>query len=1816
MKKLVPGLSAISAILLFAISVPAIAGEHDLLNAKKVPPPSLSFVENKGQVTNQDGKPRNDIDFKLATSDVIVFAGSGALHYQWNKAEAAPRTGAKKQAVTTQSYRMDVVLLGANKNAEVITAEKQEYLETYYMPQYNGSVSAYNRVAYKNIYPNIDWVLYSKDGQVKYDFVVHPGGDPKQIKLQYNGATSLKMKDGGVIAETPYGNITEQKPYSYNASTKQEIASSFVVSENILSFDIATNTTTHDIVIDPLLDWSTYYGGTNYDAAIDVAADASGNAYMCGSTISSSNIATTGSYQVTFGGFEDAFLVKFNITGTRQWATYYGGIEYDNFVDIEIDGSNNIYVAGETGSSSGIASSGAHQTAFGANFNYDIYLVKFNASGARQWATYYGGGGHDIWASVATDASGNVYLAGETSSTSAIATSGAYKTAITGAQDGFLAKFNSSGVRQWGTYFGGTAHDRFYNLACDPSGNIYACGETQSTSGIATTGAHQTAHGTGTWDGMIAKFAGAGTLTWATYYGGSGADRVNGVSCDASGNVYFGGTTGSTFGIATTGSYQATLNNTGSGSNTDGYLAKFNASGVRQWATYFGGGGNDRVLDIAVDGVNNKIFLSGHTESTNRISTGISSYQVFLNGGSDLFMCNFDNNGLLEYGTYLGGNGLEYENGSGLTINSGKLYIAGGTYSSIGIANGNAYQSTLAGNADGFLASVIITSTVFINQPFNDTLFCSGASFNLPYTVIGFFYAGNVFTAQLSDANGSFDAPVTLGTLAATGSGVIACTIPANTPTGGGYRIRIAASAPAGYSGNNGKNIGIGKGPIVTPVATTNAPICAGSTLNLLAATSTLGVTYSWTGPNGYASDAQNPTRVNGDVPMSGDYIVKTTLYGCPEQKDTVTVLVKPMPASPTAGSNSPVCETKNINLTASSVTPGVSYSWSGPNAYVGSVQNPVLTPATMAMAGTYTVTADLNGCMLTATTNVQVKTMPAMPTVGSNSPLCAGSDLNLTSASTTPGVTYSWAGPGSYTSSAQNPTRTSATVAMSGIYTVTANLSGCTQADAINVVVKPMPANPTAGSNTPLCEGSTINLTSGTATPGVSYSWAGPNSFASNAQNPTIPNSTSGMSGSYTVTIDLNGCVQNAMTDVVVSPKPANVNATGDANICAGNSINLDVTSSSPGASFSWTGPSGFTFAGASTTITNATTARSGTYTATATLNGCSVTDNVTVTVRTSPAMPVLGSNGPICSGSTLNLTSTTITGVMYDWSGPSGYTSNAQNPTIPGATTANSGIYTLTVTNGSNCSQVASINAVVNSFPDMPSVNSNSPVCDGEDLFLTSFTPTTGVSYSWTGPGGFVSAQQNPARFNVSTAATGTYTVTVTRNGCSRSRTASVVVNPVPVITNISSNSPVCINTTMTLFAQSDVSGASYSWIGPNGFFSSVQNPVLNNVPANNAGVYSVTATIGGCTSAVATTSVSVGINTPTPVVSNDGPICIGSNLQLQASSIPGAVYSWTGPNGFTSNLQNPMLTNVQTINGGNYTVSADVNGCVSLPATTSVTINPASFVNIYATPNDTICNGTPVTFMSLAINPGTSPVYRWYKNNIQVPGATGSNYTDPSPVNGDDYLCVMSNTADCGVSHADSSSRVRMQVLQKTTPGVVIIADQDKLFSPYQWVTFTAVAADAGDNPVYQWKKNGQDVIGANAATWSTANLKNEDTITVVVTSDYLCSDPGMIESNKIGIVMTTGVEEKTALTGIELYPNPNSGNFTVGGTVPATGAIRIEVQNAVGQVVYRSTVETNGTGWNIPVTLPDIANGIYLMRLYAGGQETAIRFTINK
>lgn len=702
MKKI--SISSLLATLIFATPSLCSARQSSVRDSR-----SLYFLENKGQIADQYGRARNDIGFAVPAGNMNVFIGNGQLHYQFSRLEKVNTSNGMPAGSLSandpgkgeiSTYRLDVSLLGCDPMAKVIATEKQDYQEHYYTANSRPAgihASAFSKITYKDIYPGIDWVIYIKGSGLEHEFVVGPSGNPADIKLSYSGATSLTIdNNGGLVATTPMGTVKEMAPVCYNSEGK-EIPSSFTIKEGVVSYDV--NNRKGPMVIDPLLLWGTYYGPDSSTSPFyGVACDDSAKVYVAGLTWSGvdGSIATSGAYQVTFGGLTDAFLVKFDSSGNRLWATYYGGTNGDWATGIACDNRRNVYIGGVTSSTTGISTPGSHQPTYGGGAR-DAFLAKFNSDGVLQWGTYVGGSGANTPSSVSCDSNGHVNIAGESNDVNNISTPGSFQPTRAGGWDAFLVQFDTAGVRQWGTYYGGSA-DEFGGVHTNDNQYIYLASLTPSATGIASLGAYQSALGGGGSDIFVAKFALNGFRMWGTYFGGEGSDNLGGITCDKLGYIYVLGTTSSTTAIASPGCYQSAI----AGGATDAFLAKFEPElGYRVWGTYFGGP-NDETVGLSRIGTDdsNHVYILGNTASTTGIATVYGWQTAYGGGSSDGFFSKFSSVGDLEWSTYYGGSLTDEVRSCAWDGKS--MYICGITNSPNNIATPGSFLPVGGGGASAF----------------------------------------------------------------------------------------------------------------------------------------------------------------------------------------------------------------------------------------------------------------------------------------------------------------------------------------------------------------------------------------------------------------------------------------------------------------------------------------------------------------------------------------------------------------------------------------------------------------------------------------------------------------------------------------------------------------------------------------------------------------------------------------------------------------------------------------------------------------------------------------------------------------------------------------------------------------------------------------------------------------------------------------------------------------------------------------------------------------------------------------------------------
>lgn len=732
-------------------------------SVSKKSPAQYGFIENKGQISDQNGKPNPGVTFLFNGPGLNVQLKANSFSYDvyttelkkkpdWAKIASLPNEQREEFDVLYNFHRIDIQFSGANPTPEISAQNPAADYLNYYngvTPESGAThVKHYQKVVYKNIYPNIDieFLVSETSGRsFKYNFIVHPGGNPADIKLNIEGAKNtyltFKNKHAAIVIETAFGELQETVPMSYqesNGKTFPVDANFTRLENNLYGISVPQYNRLNTLVIDPKPDmrYASYFGGSVIDYAYGITSDASDNIHITGMTTSTTSIATTGAFQTTYGGtgtyqsLGDIFISKFNSSGALQWSTYFGGTGSDAGQSIKVNSSGDIYIEGMSTTTTGMGTTGSFQPSYGGSTYFDVILAKFSSSGARTWSTYYGGTGNDRGNQncLVLDASGNVYITGtnNTANNSAITTSGAYQTTngSTSAYDApFVSKFSPSGAIIFGTYFGGggSYHNQSYALALDASNNVYMTGGCTGT-GFVTTGTHQGSLG-GATDAYIVKLNSTGTaLLWATYYGGTGNDIGTGIGVDASGNIMLTGYSVSTGNISTTGAYQSTYG----GGTYDAFVAYFNASGVRQWGTYLGGSAQDVARSGKMDNLGN-IYITGDFSSTGLATSG--AYQTTNAGAADAVIAKFNSAGIPQFITYYGGSLEDLPFNIDLD-GRGNLYIAGRTVSTSGIATTGAFQTSYTGGTyDAFFSKFQeagVGNNASVAAFISPTKFCAG----------------------------------------------------------------------------------------------------------------------------------------------------------------------------------------------------------------------------------------------------------------------------------------------------------------------------------------------------------------------------------------------------------------------------------------------------------------------------------------------------------------------------------------------------------------------------------------------------------------------------------------------------------------------------------------------------------------------------------------------------------------------------------------------------------------------------------------------------------------------------------------------------------------------------------------------------------------------------------------------------------------------------------------------------------------------------------------------------------------------------------
>lgn len=794
------------------------------------------------------------------------------------------------------------------------------------------------------------------------------------------------------------------------------------------------------------------------------------------------------------------------------------------------------------------------------------------------------------------------------------------------------------------------------------------------------------------------------------------------------------------------------------------------------------------------------------------------------------------------------------------------------------------------------------------------------------------------------------------------------------------------------------------------PLATPN--LCGGDTLFLFAnppSPGSQGFLYEWYLNDIFFSADENPVIPNVDGSLSGVYkVVVEGITGC-RSEGTVLVNIEEITYRPEIAANTSICSTDDIVLGVMDLPPdnNVTYHWyqgMPPNGtLLGSTAEPSFTIAGPHAVGNqdFYLIVETNECASAPSNVARIQTVekPFVELIFADTSICEGESVNLGTSTVGPDLIYSWSGPNDFSSNEQFPEIGPLDELDEGFYLLSISKGGCVSDQAsVELNIRAKPERPTISSNGPICRDNTLSFS--TLSSGASaYHWIqdGNNEFVTTNPTYSVSNADEGDAGSWQLFIVRNGCASDLSnpTQAVVNPRPTAGAAALPNPVCQGGDIVLQGTSDLGGVIFQWNGPGLDTEQTIQNlTLTNASFLDQGNYQLKVTsLSGCADTTSIFVQVLEGISQVDLSYSAPNCFYAPTNVELTALTfppddgSYTYSWSGPNNFQFEGSNATIPAATGAQSGTYSVSVTTAEGCSVVENLFVELQDAPERPvrpfTQDGVTAFCNGEEitLFTTDYNiPGRDVTYFWQkGNLSMVTTEERSLTIDAADLTDdGDYKVYVVIDGCAslESDLTNVTVHPIPNI-EASSNSPVCRGDNIRLSASS-VDGASYKWSADGfEFSSSIQFPSFNsdNQPSED-GTYKVVSVVNGCPSDTARVEVRVKPRPAVPMVSNDGPHCISHpqavlTLSLSENSLTeGAVYSW-----FDSFSEDPLETPdtnrvfsfsdfTNYIGDGTFPffVNATLDGCTSTRRdTTFAQLNRIPSSQAFAGIDTSICLGT---------------------------------------------------------------------------------------------------------------------------------------------------------------------------------------------------------------------------------------------------------------
>ena len=670
---------------------------------------SLSFEVNQGQ----------------ADSTIKFLARGRGYTLLLTDTEALLKLPAAKQAHADEKLpwiRMQHI--GANPKPQVKGSDLTQAKSHYYLGNNPGAwrtnISHYAKVGYTGVYPGVDLVYYGNEGQLEYDYVLASGADPGLITLEFQGIDRLSTNvTGDLVIASGSGELYLKKPRAYqwfDGSARPVDSAYSIKGQHQIGFELGAFDPSLPLVIDPVLTYSTYLGGSEDDRGLGVAVDAEGNTYVAGVT-QSANFPQ--SSNTPGAAAEDLFVAKLNPAGNALvYSAYLGGAAAELGRALAVDAAGNVYLSGGTRSNNFPVTPGAFQTTLRGGS--DAFVLKLNPAGDQLvYSTYLGGTREEGFegGGLALDAAGQAYVTGVTDSLDFPTSRVTFQRSFGGgSSDAFVSKLSADGSRLvYSTYLGGFDLDEGLGVAVDSAGRAYVTGRTRSPN-LVILNAYQALRRSTLDDAFLTKFSAQGDLvTYSTFLGGTGNESAHGIAVDDSGLAYLAGETDSTDFVTTSDAFKKEHG----GSDLDGFIVKLRTTASKSqslvYSSFFGGSGNDSIRALAA-GHTGAVYITGVTDSTD-FPTQDAVQAQFGGGSSDAFAAKLDSLGTgLIYSTYLGGNAADSgeaiavfsraPNRVGVgTLETGTAFVAGVTESS-NFPTAVPLQPQSAGKKDVFVSRI------------------------------------------------------------------------------------------------------------------------------------------------------------------------------------------------------------------------------------------------------------------------------------------------------------------------------------------------------------------------------------------------------------------------------------------------------------------------------------------------------------------------------------------------------------------------------------------------------------------------------------------------------------------------------------------------------------------------------------------------------------------------------------------------------------------------------------------------------------------------------------------------------------------------------------------------------------------------------------------------------------------------------------------------------------------------------------------------------------------------------------------------------